>query len=187
MLNEVTITSEDFVLIAIGGIHLLWVFSPLLPAILIYKLFPTTHVAVKGPLSGLTVNATGAFAGYLIIFIATYPITSNAQNIIAGFQKPYWTVHAEVVKEGGDILAGSNREEITGLSVKTEPEAHYVANNLVRINIPEGENLPFLIFKVDDYSRVIDLQKVDNIVVDYFHKEIHVQKPIILTRTSSVE
>ena len=43
------------------------VLVPMIPLIVIYRLFPDTAVAVTGVLSGLTVRATGAFAAYLIL------------------------------------------------------------------------------------------------------------------------
>jgi hypothetical protein len=44
--------------------YLLAVLCPLIPAILIYRLFPETKVSVPGPLAGLTLRAGGAFAAY---------------------------------------------------------------------------------------------------------------------------
>lgn len=65
---------EIITLLSLTGVHLLWVTAPLLPAILIYSLFPNSTVAVSGPLANLTVRATGAFAGYLVVFAATFPL-----------------------------------------------------------------------------------------------------------------
>ena len=42
----------------------IWVALPLVPAILIYRYFPDTQVVASGPLAGLTVKASGAFAAY---------------------------------------------------------------------------------------------------------------------------
>ena len=41
---------EILVLTSLVGIHLLWVLAPLLPAILIFWLFPSTSVASKRPI-----------------------------------------------------------------------------------------------------------------------------------------
>jgi hypothetical protein len=48
------------------SLYVLFVLLPLVPAVLIFWLFPESKVAVTGPLQGLTVNATGAFAAYII-------------------------------------------------------------------------------------------------------------------------
>jgi hypothetical protein len=47
-------------------LYLLYVLLPLIPAILIFRLFPETKVAVSGPLQNLTVKTTGAFAAYVV-------------------------------------------------------------------------------------------------------------------------
>jgi hypothetical protein len=47
-------------------LYVLYVLLPLIPAVLIFRLFPDTKVTVSGPLQNLTVNATGAFAAYVV-------------------------------------------------------------------------------------------------------------------------
>lgn len=47
-------------------LYMLYVLVPLIPAILIFKMFPESKVTVSGPLQNLTVNATGAFAAYVV-------------------------------------------------------------------------------------------------------------------------
>ena len=49
-------------------VYVLAVVGPLVPAVLIYRLFPNTRVSVSGPLAGLTLRARGAFAAYLVTF-----------------------------------------------------------------------------------------------------------------------
>lgn len=88
---------EWMVLIAIGVLCAAWVLLPLIPAILIYKLFPSSTVAVNGPFAGLTVKAGGAFAGYLIVFAGTYyPIIPPTRDIIAGWQRQFWVLKGDV-------------------------------------------------------------------------------------------
>jgi hypothetical protein len=47
-------------------LYAFYVCLPLVPAILIFWLFPDSKVAVSGPLQNFTVNATGAFAAYVV-------------------------------------------------------------------------------------------------------------------------
>jgi hypothetical protein len=49
------------------SLYVLFVLLPLVPAVLIFWLFPDGKVSVTGPFQGLTVNATGAFAAYIIV------------------------------------------------------------------------------------------------------------------------
>jgi hypothetical protein len=47
-------------------LYTLYVCLPLVPAVLIFRLFPDSKVSVSGPLQNFTVNATGAFAAYIV-------------------------------------------------------------------------------------------------------------------------
>src|ERR1700678_2658876 len=94
-------------------IYVLYILLPMIPAILIFKNFPEAKVTVSGPLQNLTVNATGAFAAYIVIvLLGAYPvgrvesqiqwsrfypvkgiIDLDANQIIQGLpNESYWTV-----------------------------------------------------------------------------------------------
>ena len=104
-------------------IYVLYLLIPLIPAILIFKNFPETKVAVSGPFQSLTVNTTGAFAAYLlIVLLGAYPvgraelqlqwsrfypvkgvIDLNANQIIQGLpNESYWTV-SEITNSKGQL------------------------------------------------------------------------------------
>ena len=87
-----TMSREAMVLFSLIGLHTVWVLLPLVPAILIYWLFPNTAVAVSGPLASLTVRASGAFAAYLAVFLVTYPLVQRTEQTIGGFQHPFWKI-----------------------------------------------------------------------------------------------
>src|SRR5262249_1973110 len=74
----------DLVLIVLELLVLLgiWVALPLVPAILIYRYFPNTQVAASGPLAGLTVKASGAFAAYLVVFLLIFGLVSPIKDVI---------------------------------------------------------------------------------------------------------
>jgi hypothetical protein len=63
---------------ATACILMLWVLLPLIPAVLIYRLFPDTPIGISGILQGLKINAGGAFAGYLIVLLVIKPWVSEA-------------------------------------------------------------------------------------------------------------
>ena len=86
--------SELFVMGALGFILVLWVLLPLVPAIIIYKRFPTTPVAVKGLLAGFTVNMGGAFAAYFIVLLAVKPVLEQAYDFAGSMLHPAWTIKA---------------------------------------------------------------------------------------------
>ena len=60
-------------------LYVLYVLLPLIPAILIFKLFPESKVTVSGPLQNLTINATGAFAGYVVTVALGFFLVQNVQ------------------------------------------------------------------------------------------------------------
>ena len=60
-------------------LYVLYVLLPLVPAILIFKLFPESKVTVSGPLQNLTINATGAFAGYVVTVALGFFLVRNVE------------------------------------------------------------------------------------------------------------
>lgn len=64
-------------------LYVLYVVLPLVPAILIFRLFPETKVTVSGPLQNLTVNATGAFAAYVVTVALGFFLVKNVEAQIA--------------------------------------------------------------------------------------------------------
>ena len=80
------------------GVFILYLLLPLLPSILIYKIFPKTQVAISGPLSGLTINASGAFAAYLIVVLLAYSPVKKIYEMIGDLTHPTWTVRGTLVE-----------------------------------------------------------------------------------------
>lgn len=63
-------------------LYVLYVLLPLIPAVLIFRLFPDAKVTVSGPLQNLTLNATGAFAGYVVTAVLGFFLVQKvAQQI----------------------------------------------------------------------------------------------------------
>jgi hypothetical protein len=90
-------TIELLILFAVAGLLAMWVMLPLLPAVLIYRLFPKTEITVSGPFAGLTVNASGAFAGYLVVFAAVYlALVPQTMDMIASWQRQFWTIKGDI-------------------------------------------------------------------------------------------
>jgi hypothetical protein len=64
-------------------LYVLYVLLPLIPAVLIFKFFPDTKVTVSGPLQNLTLNATGAFAAYVVTTSLGFFLVRGVQAQIA--------------------------------------------------------------------------------------------------------
>jgi hypothetical protein len=173
---------EWVTLLALVGVHVLWIAAPLLPAILIYWLFPSTTVAVSGPLANLTVKATGAFAAYLILFAATYWIVDRAEQTIGAFQKPYWTITAKVVLHDGDNPNLHSNALLGTMVVGTKPEAFYTVGNDVHLEVPEAQGLPYLIFTIPHFGQAhFDLREAGKgITIDNYNKTIAINDPIVI-------
>lgn len=63
-------------------LYALFLLMPLIPAVLMLKLFPNDKIAVSGPLQTWTFNATGAFAAYIITAGLGYFLVHNTEQII---------------------------------------------------------------------------------------------------------
>jgi hypothetical protein len=71
-------------------LYVLFVLLPLIPALVTFKLFPDTRVAVSGPLSQVTVRATGAFAAYVVVVLLGFvPVQQLARQIDASRMYPF--------------------------------------------------------------------------------------------------
>jgi hypothetical protein len=77
-------------------LYSLYVLLPMIPSIVIYRLFPDTKVALSGPLSNLTLKSTGAFSAYIVVVVLGFFLIKNTHTIIAGMVQPMWTIKATI-------------------------------------------------------------------------------------------
>ncbi|MNB96713.1 hypothetical protein D3C75_439220 [compost metagenome] len=167
------------------GLYALWVCGPLIPAILIYILFPETKVVASGPLSTLSIRATGAFAAYLIVFIVSYPICLRLQDMFSDQQRPVWTIIAEVIAtdQNGQPITYSNFYD--GMEVTFSPAFQVVAGRDVTLKIPMvGSDLswPKITFTIPNYGgTTIDPGKYEpQFRINKSKKEIRIEGAIPL-------
>ncbi len=176
-----------------GGLLILltvWVSLPLLPAVLIYRLFPDTAVAVSGPLARLTFKATGAFGAYLIVFFALYHfITTQVYNVVGGFFHPSWTITGKlnlIDKNGKPVHA---QRYFQNLTIRTQPELHSFGDPTFRITIPEGENgLRVVILDIPAFGQYYwepKNVKPGEEEIDWFNKTIELKTPIEIRQTTT--
>ncbi len=167
--------------------YVLWVCVPMIPAVLIYALFPKEPIAVKGPLGALTISATGAFAAYVIVFALAYPIVSKSEDALAGMIRPIWSISAKVklVDEAGNE---ANPAWLSGLVVELKPDFYNTANQYVNVLVPEvGGTLPNVVLRVPNFgSEVINMSDPTGISRDEFHKKIEIANPIVIRKFPEV-
>jgi hypothetical protein len=151
----------------------------MIPAVLIYSLFPKDRIGVRGPLGALTISATGAFAAYVIVFGLAYPIVSKSEDALAGMVRPIWSVSARVklVDEAGNDV---NPAWLNGLVVELRPDFYNTANEYVSVLVPEiNGSLPRVVLRVPNFgSQVIDTAAPTGLAKDEFHKKISVQDTV---------
>jgi hypothetical protein len=82
------------------GLYILYVLLPLVPAVLIFRLFPDSKVTVSGPLQNLTLNATGAFAAYVVTVALGFFLVKNVVTQISVSR--YYPYQGVIVNVGED-------------------------------------------------------------------------------------
>jgi len=141
--------------------YVLWVCVPIIPAVLIYGLFPKPQIGVHGPLGALTISAGGAFAAYIIVVLLAYPMVRNAENAVAGMVRAVWTVEADVklVDENGNEV---DPAWLKGLAVELHPASHEIADHIVTMQLPEvNGTLPNIVLSVPNFgSKVIRTSEI---------------------------
>ena len=118
-----------------------WVALPLLPAILIYRLFPNNPLVVSGPLAGLTIKTGGAFGAYLLIFLIIKSPVDTTKDFIGGAMRPYWEINGEVSlvdNSGKEIEAIDLLDKVLNqMDVRTRPNILGHDGTTLRFKIPE--------------------------------------------------
>ncbi len=178
---------ENQIFLQSVALYILWIFGPLVPAILIYRLFPETKVAASGPFAGLTVRATGAFGAYIVTLIIAYPLNLRISSIMGSQLKPVWTLKAEVIandNSGKPILYNGF---YNGMRVSFSPDFQVLAGRQVKLSVPidgDGRSWPSITIQVPNYGGVtIDPTTFGGrLEIDDFRKEITIHGPIPLER-----
>lgn len=182
-------TREQMVFWTSIGLYAAWVLLPVIPAILIYWLFPKNTLTAKGVLAGLTVNASGAFGGYLVIFAVTYPFVHQNQNTIGVFMHPYWTVTGEI-----KLVSYQTGEEVHSellldkLNIVTKPELMGNKSFRMRAALPEQDGgIPWLVFTIPNFgTAVIDIEAASK-EVNYYEKTVRLKQPIEIKGDTSIK
>ena len=97
-----------------------YVLLPVVPSLIIYRQFPDTSVGAKGILGGLKINATGAFAAYIITCLLGVFLVKKALLFIEDATNKNWTISAKIRfadEEGKELnLDAEQLENMTRLT-----------------------------------------------------------------------
>ena len=116
---------------------IIWVGLPLVPAIMIYRYFPETQVFASGPLAGLKVKTSGAFAAYLIVFLCILLLVNTTKDVIGSGMRPYWEIRGKVklVDENGKPISGEDLLNTIKFEIVPDPLGH--ARGTLRLKVPQ--------------------------------------------------
>lgn len=136
----------------IGGRYLVCLLGPLIPAVLIFKLFPDSKVSVQGPLQGLSVKSGGAFAAYLVTFLIALPMTSGISDLRKSVLTPVWTVKANImiIDKNGDELPVRHFSE--DLTATITPKLLRVGDKLSLTVPASGKDLPVVLLEIPGFG-----------------------------------
>jgi hypothetical protein len=177
-------SAELAVTLILAAMYCLVTIGPLVPAVVTYKLFPDTSVGLSGPLQGLTVRATGAFAAYTIVFLLMLPLTNKIFDVVGGFNRPAWTIYADIktVDKNNKEVTSANLLEAATLGLK--PEINTLASRSLRVSIPgaDPDAWPHLTVHVPGWGvGEVDLGRLTSDAEwDRFRKTVRLRSPIVV-------
>lgn len=172
-------------------IYSLYVLLPMIPAVVIYRFFPDTKVALSGPFANFTMKSTGAFAAYVVVVSLGFFLIKNTHTIIAGMVHPMWTIKATLELRDTDGKKLDNQDALEHLQIYLKPDLKIQEGNFIKLQVPStGVSKPEYIinFKLPQFGeRTIDTSqlKSDEIDEDSFGRVLRIVKPISIQRTSS--
>lgn len=161
-----------------------WVLLPLIPAWITYRITPHQSLGLRGPLSGLTLSASGAFAAYLVVLLISNGIFNRGADILGSLARPAWTLVADLVVKDRE---GKTQQVPPGQSlvnVTFVPNIHNVFADRVQLRLPGNmSEWPHVLFDIPQYggSRPLAFQEMtDRMKIDTFNKTIYLREPIVI-------
>ena len=126
------------------------------PAIKIYKLFPDTKVGISGPLQGLDVKASGAFAAYVVTALLGFILVLNTKELIDAYKDKdqSWSVISEIqfLDAEGNPLDDANLQSLLKvLDITILPDKKNLPDKQVKITIPNYNEDIVLQYSLDGY------------------------------------
>jgi hypothetical protein len=101
------------------GSYFVWLVVPLLPAVIIYKLFPTTPTDTEWKILGVALKAGGASAFYFAILgLAYFKFLEPTTEYVKTLEQPYWIVDASVVFLDSDKKVINSNSTVDQLRVE---------------------------------------------------------------------
>lgn len=135
------------VMLAYCAVYAVWVLVPLLPAVLIYRIFPQAETKTQWKISGVVLKAGGASGFYFaILALAFLKFIDPAIDHIKTLERPDWTVMATIK------FVDENQKEIVARSSEEQLRVHPLSHSFK---------------KIEDLRYVVTLQFPDRKIPDY--------------------
>jgi hypothetical protein len=171
-------------------LYVLYVLVPIIPAAVIFRMFPDTKVAVSGPLQNLTFNATGAFAAYVVTVALGYALIQNVERQIELAQAANWTVAVPVKFVDHKSRPVTQGAAIEFVNFDPQFKLYRMGDDYIYVTVPRNKagEWPILSFGVTGFdSGRLDLQKLIDakdrkiVELDEFNRKIILKDAITLT------
>jgi hypothetical protein len=172
------------------GSYFVWVVVPLLPAVIIYILFPATPTSTQWKILGIALKAGGASGFYFAILgLAYFKFLEPATEYVKTMEQPYWTVDANVVffdSQKNVINSNSTLEQL-----RVEPVAYFFQKTgeqvyFVQLKFPElkgevpDEHIRLIFPEGEGFIELSKLKTRDN--TNFYTKKIDLTKAPIAIR-----
>lgn len=169
-----------------------WILLPLVPAVMIYLIFPNTQTNLGGPFSGLTLKSSGAFSAYFVVLLASYPVWSSQAQDMRTLMRPTWEITGEVkvLNERGEEIDYPVGED-SRLSISLKPELSEIDGKEFSIFVPERDNsVPKIVIHYRDYGAFsIDPDRPPRgveVEVDKANHRIAIRSPLVIRKKACV-
>jgi len=118
------------------ALYVFYVLLPMIPSIVIYKLFPDTKVSATGFMANLNFKTTGAFAAYVVTVFLGFFLVKNTHQLIAQISNPVWTLKTKVELLNLDGTQFQNNKFLETLVVTIDPKLQRVNGDSVILSLP---------------------------------------------------
>lgn len=126
------------------ALYFMWILLPLIPSVLIYRIFPDTKTTAEGQVSNWKIKAGGAFGAYLAVLMAGYFLVDRAQLKTMAAESSVWRLKVDVQLQDQDGKPIRSPSLLDQLEVCMDPDIiQKKGRGYVDIAIPvEGDAPP---------------------------------------------
>ncbi|MCK5516459.1 MAG: hypothetical protein KAI39_06255 [Desulfobulbaceae bacterium] len=165
------------------ALYVFYVLLPMIPSIIIYRIFPDTKVSATGVLANLNFKTTGAFGAYVITVVLGYFLVQNTHQLIAQICTPVWTIKTKVELLNSDGTQYANKSFLETLTVTIDPKLHTIDPDGVILRLPGNKTnweTTQLRFEIPRFGyKVMDVSEIsENAEVDEYKLIVERKKPI---------